>query len=76
MTIQSRIDNPIRQLREKRGLTQVKLASMTGLSQAHISTLENNTRNPSMATMKLIAKALGVKPSRILDTRDLEGTNP
>ncbi|MEE8886408.1 MAG: helix-turn-helix transcriptional regulator [Eubacteriales bacterium] len=44
--------------RKEAGLTQAELSAKTGISQADISRLENGSRNPSIALLKRIAKAL------------------
>lgn len=44
--------------RKEAGLTQAELSEKTGISQADISRLENGSRNPSIALLKRIAKAL------------------
>ncbi|MCC6095545.1 MAG: helix-turn-helix transcriptional regulator [Eubacterium sp.] len=46
------------QARKKAGLTQEELSQKTGISQADISRLENGSRNPSLALLNRIAKAL------------------
>lgn len=37
----------LKQLREKSGLTQKKVAEQAGISKNYLSMLENGTRNPS-----------------------------
>ncbi len=44
--------------RKEKGMTQKELASITGISQADISRLEHGTGNPSIRTLKRVAKAL------------------
>lgn len=44
--------------RKDAGLTQAELSKKAGISQADISRLENGTRNPSLALLKRIAKAV------------------
>lgn len=44
--------------RKDAGLTQSELSKRTGISQADISRLENGSRNPSIALLQRIAKAL------------------
>ena len=51
----------LRDLREKAGLTQEALARKANLSLGFIHKLENGKVNPSWATVKALAKALGVK---------------
>jgi transcriptional regulator with XRE-family HTH domain len=48
-------------------LTQEQLAARTGLSQGHVSHLENGERlNPGMTTLKRLARALGVPVAELL----------
>jgi transcriptional regulator with XRE-family HTH domain len=52
----------IRQARERRGLTQQKLADKAALSWIYIAKLEAGDRKaPSLGALERIAKALGVK---------------
>ena len=50
----------IRQLREKRGLTQEVLASRAGTTLSTLSVIERGLANPTWATVRDIASALGV----------------
>ena len=43
--------------RKESGMTQKELSSITGISQADISRLEHGTGNPSIKTLKRVAKA-------------------
>ena len=53
------IGDRIKEMRRNRGMTQVQLSKLTGLSQSSISDIENKTNNPSSATLQLIAAAFG-----------------
>jgi DNA-binding XRE family transcriptional regulator len=57
----------VRQLRTKKGLTQEQLASLAGVSENTIVTLEAGRLNTTVATCFDIAKALGVKDRDMLD---------
>lgn len=46
--------------REKTGMTQQKLAEMTGIAQADISKLEHGSANPSIKTLQRLAAGLGM----------------
>ncbi len=59
----------VRSLREAANKTQVDLARECGLTQSHISRIENAELIPSHRTIDRIAKSLGVDPSRIDPTR-------
>jgi XRE family transcriptional regulator, regulator of sulfur utilization len=50
----------VRQLRLERGLAQEDLAHSAGVRTATISVLERGRSNPSWATVRKIARALGV----------------
>ncbi|MCQ2753653.1 MAG: helix-turn-helix domain-containing protein [bacterium] len=50
----------ISSLRQKRGLTQEKLAELTGYSPNHISKLESSRTKPSFDLLVCIAKALQI----------------
>src|SRR5205807_3549501 len=53
-------ENPIRVLREWRGMTQVELVAAIGITQGYLSDLEAGKRKGPAALHQKIAKALGV----------------
>ena len=64
----------IRQVRKQRGLTQVALGKLAGLSQSYISMLEGDQRpKVSAVNLKRIADALGVTMNELLK-EDSNGT--
>lgn len=58
--------------RRKAGMTQQELADQTGLTLSYISQLEspNLPYCPSIKTLFVIAKALGIKASKIIDIEE------
>lgn len=50
----------VKRVREKTGLTQEKLAEISGFSQQYISGLEQGRRNPTIVTLYELSQALGV----------------
>ena len=51
--------NRIKEIRDKKGITQTDLSQLTGLSVGYICHLERGSRtNPSYNTMVIISKAL------------------
>lgn len=60
------MQNRLKELRKAKGLTQEKLAELTGVSQSHIALLESNQRGLSFENIEVFAKALGVKPYELL----------
>lgn len=56
---QPALGKAIRQLREERGMTQEALAQGAGITVGHMSMIERGHSNPTWATVKAIAIALG-----------------
>jgi len=52
----------LRELRQKRGLTQVQVADRCGFPQARISELERGGRTPNLVTILRLALSLECKP--------------
>lgn len=52
------MDNNVRYWRKKRGLTQDKLAELSGLSRVSISEVERGLADTKISTIRAIAKAL------------------
>jgi len=60
------VSKRIRDARTEAGLTQEQLAEKSGLTQSHISRIENAKHSPARATIEKIANALG-KPVTFFD---------
>jgi transcriptional regulator with XRE-family HTH domain len=56
----------IKELRDKAGMTQAELSEKSGISQEHISRIENGKYSPNVKTADKIAGALGVTLMDIL----------
>jgi transcriptional regulator with XRE-family HTH domain len=56
----------IQTLRESKQWSQRKLAAAAQVSQATIALIESGDRQPSLAVLRRLAKALGVPPARLL----------
>jgi transcriptional regulator with XRE-family HTH domain len=54
-------------LRKEKGLTQVQVAKRMKVPATFLSDIERGVRNPSWSTILSLAKALGVKPSKIVE---------
>ncbi|MFA5261802.1 MAG: helix-turn-helix transcriptional regulator [Candidatus Omnitrophota bacterium] len=50
----------IRKIRFRRGMEQDELANKANITQSHLSKIETGESNPSLKTLKRIAKALSV----------------
>lgn len=59
------IENKVRYWRKKRGLTQDRLAELSGLSRVSISEIERGTADTKISTIKALAKALNVEFAEI-----------
>lgn len=57
--------NPIKKRREEKGLTQVDLALMLGVSQIYISQFETGGLVPSTRHIKRITQILGISPETL-----------
>lgn len=55
---QTALATALRQLREKRGLTQEEVAHEAGITTGSLSLIERGQRNPSWGTVNRIAVAL------------------
>lgn len=56
----------IKELRRKSGLSQKDLADYVGISQAYISKIEEEKRQPTFRIVVLIAKALNITMDELL----------
>jgi len=60
----------LRQLRMERNLSQQELATESGLGRTFISLLERGFRRPSLSTIFLLARPLGLTPSELVHAVD------
>ena len=58
----------IKEIRKKRGLTQVQLAKKAGISQSALSDIESqvSSKRPSATTIQLLASALGTTVAELM----------
>ena len=61
MTERQRIGQRIKELRERKGITQVQLAEKTGYSQSNIWRIENGKYSVGLDILAVIAKALDAR---------------
>ncbi len=57
----------LRDAREKLGLTQEQVAQRSGVHSTEVSRIEGGRRDPKVSTLERLAKAVEVKPGRLLD---------
>ncbi|MDO8569281.1 MAG: helix-turn-helix transcriptional regulator [bacterium] len=56
----------LREMRLKKDLSQGDVARILGVHRTYISGLERGVRNPSLLTVRKIAKALGVNAKELI----------
>jgi transcriptional regulator with XRE-family HTH domain len=56
----------LRRLRNEKGLTQEALEFDSGLSKNVVGNIERGEANPTLTTIKALAKALGVSPKNLV----------
>lgn len=57
----------IRELRTKRGLSQRKLAALSGVSREYIARIELGQHDPTLLILEKLAKALNVPVTELLE---------
>jgi transcriptional regulator with XRE-family HTH domain len=57
----------LREIRLKKKMSQGDIARKLGVHRSYISGLERGKRNPSLLTIKKMAKAIGVEPKELLE---------
>ena len=62
-----RLGMTIQRWRTKRKLTQAELAARAGIHRIYLAQIEGQTKVPSLATLEKLARALRVKPGRLLE---------
>ncbi|RKR75231.1 helix-turn-helix domain-containing protein [Frondihabitans australicus] len=68
--LDSALGRVLRAARRAAGLTLAQLAERAGVSQPHLSQMENGKASPSIATLFRLADALGVTPQDLLPPTD------
>jgi transcriptional regulator with XRE-family HTH domain len=57
----------LREARERLGLTQEDVALRSGVHATEVSRIEAGKRDPKVSTLERLAKAVEVKPGRLID---------
>jgi transcriptional regulator with XRE-family HTH domain len=65
--IQKKVGKKVRKIRKQKNLSQEELAFRSGLHRTYISDIERGGRNVSIKNIEKIARALGIKPSELLE---------
>jgi len=65
--ISARVGNAVRERREELGLTLRTLAAQSGISASMISDVERGAKSPTISTLAVLAAALGVPISTLVE---------
>jgi len=55
----------LREVRERRYLTQEELAAKAGITKSTVATIEKGTHRPRLRTVRQLAEVLGISPEEI-----------
>ncbi len=69
-----RLANQILTARKHIGLTQVELASMSGIAQSEISRIERGEGNPTVETLSRVGRSLDLNLQFVSTSPGLKGT--
>ncbi len=64
-----RVEILVKQVRQAKNMSLVKLSEKSGISTTHINDIENNIKNPSLVVMIQLAKALNVDITELYRVR-------
>ena len=65
--IMERIAENVKRIRNERGLTQQAIADKAKIHRVYLAQIEGATRAPSLEMLDRLAKALKVKPGKLLE---------
>ncbi len=69
MDIRRQLGRTVKRLRIAQGLSQEELGALAELHRTYVSGVERGIRNPTVAIVAKLAKALGVSASALLADR-------
>jgi len=64
--VETRFGKRLRELRQRKGLSQERLAELAGLHRTYVSGVERGERNISLLNIERLAIALGVEMSDLM----------
>ncbi|MCL4833394.1 MAG: helix-turn-helix domain-containing protein [Caldilineaceae bacterium] len=70
MSILTDFGHRLKAIRSERGLTQEKLAELSGLHRTYVGAVERGERNISLKNIHALALALNVPPADLLKDRE------
>lgn len=60
------VGKTIRNLRNKKGVSQDVLSGLAGIARTHLTMIENGTKQANFETLWKIANALDIRPSELV----------
>ena len=60
------VGKTIRNLRNKKGISQDVLSGLAGIARTHLTMIENGTKQANFETLWKIANALDMRPSELV----------
>ena len=72
MDMRKLVGRNVKRIRQEKGLTQERLAELSGFNQQYISGLEQGRRNPTVVSLYELATALGVSHMELVRTAEDE----
>ena len=61
-----RFGQKLRRIRQKKHISQEKLAELAGLHRTYVSSVERGERNVTIETIEKFAEALGIKMAQLM----------
>lgn len=68
MDIQEAFGNRVKEIRQKRKLSQEKLANLAEIDRTYMTSVENGRRNISIQNIEKLLSALGITYSEFFDS--------
>lgn len=69
MALADQVGSKVKELRERRGMTQSRLAEAAGMTSDEVSRIERGVREPRFGTLERLADALGVAVAELFSAR-------
>ncbi|MFE4115788.1 helix-turn-helix domain-containing protein [Priestia sp. YIM B13448] len=67
MNIEKAFGEVLKQMRNKKKMSQEQLALEANLERTYISMMERGTRKPTINTIFKLSRVLGIKPSQLIE---------
>ena len=72
MDLKEMIGSRIREIRNKKGITQDQLSEKVGVSSKYLSSIERGKENPTLNTILKLAQSLDVMPNEFFTHLEIE----